>query len=418
MFRIKRKESNFLKNLAIFFAILGPGIITGSVDNDAGGITTYSVAGAMYGYGLIWTLIPSFIVLLVIQEMNARMGIVTGKGLSDLIRENAGMKITFFIFIGLLLSNIGNTTTEFAGVAGSMEIFGVSKYISVPVVAVMVWFLVVKGTYKIAERIFLIFSVSLLTYVVSALMSKPDWGEIGSSIIHPQLEMNTQSFAMVIALVGTTIAPWMQFYMQSSVIEKGLKMKNYKYTLIDIAVGCVVTVVVAFFIMVACGSTLHPNGIQINEAKDAALALKPLAGKLASHVFAFGLFVASIFSATILPLATAFYVSEAFGFEAGIDKKWDEAKEFYILYTGILIISAIIILIPNAPLIQISIWSQVINGILLPVVLVSMILLINNKKIMGIYVNKPHQNIIGWSAVVVLTGLSLMLLFMPLISRL
>ncbi|MDP3002136.1 MAG: Nramp family divalent metal transporter, partial [Bacteroidales bacterium] len=418
MFRIKLKESNFFKNLAIFFAILGPGIITGSVDNDAGGITTYSVAGAMYGYGLIWTLIPSFIVLLVIQEMNARMGIVTGKGLSDLIRENAGMKITFFIFIGLLFSNIGNTTTEFAGVAGSMEIFGISKYISVPVVALMVWFLVVKGTYKIAERIFLIFSVSLLTYVVSALMSKPDWGEIGSSIIHPQLEMNTQSFAMVIALVGTTIAPWMQFYMQSSVIEKGLKMKNYKYTLIDIAVGCVVTVVVAFFIMVACGSTLHPNGIQINEAKDAALALKPLAGKLASHVFAFGLFVASVFSATILPLATAFYVSEAFGFEAGIDKKWDEAKEFYTLYTGILIISAIIILIPNAPLIQISIWSQVINGILLPVVLVSMILLINNKKIMGIYVNKPHQNIIGWSAVVVLTGLSLMLLFMPLISRL
>jgi Mn2+/Fe2+ NRAMP family transporter len=413
MFRIKLKESNFFRNLAIFFAILGPGIITGSVDNDAGGITTYSVAGAMYGYSLIWTLIPSFIVLLVIQEMNARMGIVTGKGLSDLIRENAGMKITFFIFIGLLFSNIGNTTTEFAGVAGSMEIFGISKYISVPVVALMVWFLVVKGTYKIAERIFLIFSVSLLTYVVSALMSKPDWGEIGSSIIHPQLEMNTQSLAMVIALVGTTIAPWMQFYMQSSVIEKGLKMKNYKYTLIDIAVGCVVTVVVAFFIMVACGSTLHPNGIQINEAKDAALALKPLAGKLASHVFAFGLFVASVFSATILP----FYVSEAFGFEAGIDKKWNEAKEFYILYTGILIISAIIILIPNAPLIQISIWSQVINGILLPVVLVSMILLINNKKIMGIYVNKPHQNIIGWTAVVVLVALSLTLIILPIINR-
>jgi Mn2+/Fe2+ NRAMP family transporter len=416
MIRTKIRESHFFKNLAIFFAILGPGIITGSVDNDAGGITTYSVAGAMYGYGLIWTLIPSFIVLLVIQEMNARMGIVTGKGLSDLIRENAGMKITFFIFIGLLLSNIGNTTTEFAGVAGSMEIFGISKYISVPVVAVMVWFLVVKGTYKIAERIFLVFSVSLLTYVVSALMSKPDWGEIGSSIIHPQLEMNTQSLAMVIALVGTTIAPWMQFYMQSSVIEKGLKMKNFNYTLIDIAVGCVVTVVVAFFIMVACGATLHPNGIQINEAKDAALALKPLAGKLASQVFAFGLFVASVFSATILPLATAFYVSEAFGFEAGIDKKWDEAKEFYILYTGILIISAIIILIPNAPLIQISIWSQVLNGVLLPVVLVSMILLINNKKIMGIYVNKPHQNIIGWSAVVVMVGLSLALLVLPLFN--
>jgi Mn2+/Fe2+ NRAMP family transporter len=408
------RDSRFVRNLAIFLAILGPGIITGSVDNDAGGITTYSVAGAMYGYGLIWTLIPSFIVLLVVQEMNARMGIVTGKGLSDLIRENAGMKITFFIFIGLLFSNIGNTTTEFAGVAGSMEIFGVSKYISVPVTAVMVWFLVVKGTYKIAERIFLVFSVSLLTYVVSALMSKPDWSEIGSSIIHPKLEMSTQSLAMVIALVGTTIAPWMQFYMQSSVIEKGLKMKNYRFTLIDITVGCVITVVVAFFIMVACGSTLYPAGIQINEAKDAALSLKPLAGALASHVFAFGLFVASVFSATILPLATAFYVSEAFGFEAGIDKKWNEAKEFYILYTGILIISALIILIPNAPLIQISIWSQVLNGILLPVVLVSMILLINNKKIMGIYVNNHMQNIIGWGTVVILTGLSLMLLIMPL----
>ena len=418
MFRLRLKESKFLKQLAIFLAILGPGIITGSVDNDAGGITVYSVAGAEYGYSLIWTLIPSFIVLLVIQEMNARMGIVTGKGLSDLIRENAGMKITFFIFIGLLFSNIGNTTTEFAGVAGSMEIFGVSKYISVPVAAILVWLLVVKGTYKIAERIFLIFSMSLLTYVVSALMSKPHWSEIGSSIIHPQLEMNTQSLAMVIALVGTTIAPWMQFYMQSSVIEKGLKMKNYRYTVIDITVGCIVTVVVAFFIMVACGSTLHPSGILINEAKDAALALKPLAGALASQVFAFGLFVASVFSATILPLATAFYVSEAFGFEAGIDKKWDEAKEFYTLYTGILVISAIIILIPNAPLIKISVWSQVINGVLLPVVLVSMILLINNKKIMGNYVNNLAQNIIGWSAVIVLTGLSLILLILPLISKL
>ncbi len=413
----RMRDSRMLRKLGIFLAILGPGIITGSVDNDAGGIATYSVAGAMYGYGLIWTLIPSFIVLLVIQEMNARMGIVTGKGLSDLIRENAGLRITFFIFIGLLLSNIGNTTTELAGVAGSMEIFGVSKYISVPLVAVLVWILVVKGTYKIAERIFLIFSVSLLTYVVSALMSKPQWNEIGAAIIHPRMQMNTQSLAMVIALVGTTIAPWMQFYMQSSVIEKGLKMKNFKLTLIDIAVGCVVTIVVAFFIMVACGATLHPNGIQINEAKDAALALKPFAGEMASLVFAFGLFVASVFSATILPLATAYYISEAFGFESGIDKKWDEAKEFYFLYTGILVISAIIILIPNAPLIKISIWSQVLNGILLPVVLVSMILLINNKKIMGIHVNKPLQNIIGWGAVVLLTGLSLTLIVLPLINR-
>ena len=408
---------SFFTKLAVFLAIIGPGIITGSVDNDAGGITTYSVAAAVYGYGLIWTLIPSFIVLVVIQEMNARMGIVTGKGLADLIRENAGIKVTFAIFLGLLFSGIGNTTTEFAGVAGSMEVFGVSKYISVPVVAFMVWVLVVKGTYKIAERIFLVFSVSLLTYIVSAIMGKPHWQEIGSSIIHPKMDFNTQSLAMVIGLVGTTIAPWMQFYMQSSVIEKGLKMKNFRYTVIDIVVGCVLTVVVAFFIMVACASTLHPNGIQINEAKDAALSLAPFAGNLASQVFAFGLFIASIFSATILPLATAFFVCEAFGFEAGIDKKWNEAKEFYILYTSILIISAIIILIPNAPLIKISLWSQVLNGILLPVVLLCMILLINNKKIMGNFVNKPVNNIIGWSAVVVLTGLSLALIILPLINR-
>jgi Mn2+/Fe2+ NRAMP family transporter len=414
---LKPARRNIFRKLGIFLMILGPGIITGSVDNDAGGITTYSLAGAEYGYGLIWTLIPSFIVLVVIQEMNARMGIVTGKGLADLIRENAGIKITFFIFLGLVFSGIGNTTTEFAGVAGSMEVFGVSKYISVPVVAVLVWFLVVKGTYKIAERIFLVFSVSLLTYVVSAIMGKPDWKEIGTAIIRPQVEMNTRSVAMVIGLVGTTIAPWMQFYMQSSVIEKGLKMKNFKYTVADVVVGCVITVVVAFFIMVACASTLYPNGVEINAAKDAALALKPLAGNLASQVFAFGLFIASIFSATILPLATAFFVCEAFGFEAGLDKKWDEAKEFYILYTGILIISALIILIPDAPLIPITLWSQVVNGLLLPVVLISMMTLINKKKIMGVYVNGRTTNIIGWSAVVVLVGLSAALIMMPLLSK-
>jgi Mn2+/Fe2+ NRAMP family transporter len=417
MARVGIDRKNFFRRMALFLAILGPGIITGSVDNDAGGITTYSLAGAIYGYGLIWTLIPSFIVLVVIQEMNARMGIVTGKGLADLIRERAGVKVTFFIFLGLLFSGFGNTMTEFAGVAGSMEVFGVSKYISVPIVAFLVWVLVVKGTYKIAERIFLIFSVSLLTYVVSAIMGKPDWSEIGSSIIRPRMEMTTQSFAMVIGLVGTTIAPWMQFYMQSSVIEKGLKIQNYNYTLIDIVVGCVVTVVVAFFIMVACGSTLHPQGIMINEAKDAALSLKPLAGNLAAYVFSFGLFIASIFSATILPLATAFFICEAFGFEAGLDRQWNEAREFYILYTGILVISAIIILIPGAPLIAISLWSQVINGLLLPVILISMIILINNRKIMGDYVNKLTNNVIGWSAVIILVALSLALLVIPFFEK-
>ena len=253
-------------------------------------------------------------------------------------------------------------------------------------------------------------------YVVSALMGKPHWSEIGSSIAHPHMEYNSAYLAMVLGIIGTTIAPWMQFYMQSSVIEKGLKMKDFKYTLIDIIIGCIATVVVAFFIIVACASTLHENGVQINEAKDAALALKPLAGNLASVVFAFGLFIASIFSATILPLATAFYVCEAFGFEAGINKKWDEAPEFYFLYTAILVVSCIIILIPNAPLIKITLWSQVLNGMLLPVVLVCMILLVNNKKIMGKHVNKPIYNVIGWITVAILVALSTLMIVMPLFS--
>ena len=407
------RRKTIWRNVALFLAILGPGIITGSVDNDAGGITTYSVAGALYGYNLIWTLIPSFFVLVIIQEMNARMGIVTGKGLADLIRENAGVKITFFIFVGLLIADIGNTTTEFAGVAGSLGIFGVSKYISVPLVAVIVWIMVVKGNYKIAERIFLVFSVSLLMYVVSALMGHPQWHQIGKSIIHPKMDINSRSLEMIIGIIGTTIAPWMQFYMQSTVIEKGLKIRQYKFILVDIIIGCLATVVVAFFIMVACASTLHVNNVVINEARDAALALKPLAGTLASQVFAFGLFIASIFSATILPLATAFYVCEAFGFEAGIDKKWKEAPEFFSLYTGIIVLGAIIIMIPNAPLIAITLWSQIINGLLLPVVLVCMILLVNKKKIMGKYTNRPIQNIIGWLSIAVLVGLSASLIVMP-----
>lgn len=406
----KKSRNSLLAKIGMFLAILGPGIITGSVDNDAGGITTYSVAGAMYGYHMLWTLIPSFLVLIVVQEMNARMGIVSGKGLATLIRENAGVKITFFIFIGLLLADLGNTTTEFAGVAGSLEVFGVSKYISVPLVAAIVWILVVKGTYTLAERIFLIFSLSLLTYVVSAILGHPHWHQIGQAVVHPDIRVNTKSLTMVLGIVGTTIAPWMQFYMQSSVIEKGLKIKQYKYVLLDIVIGCVATVAVAFFIMVACASTLHENGIVIHEAKDAAMALKPLAGDLSSEVFAFGLFIASIFSATILPLATAFYVCEAFGFEAGIDKKWNEAPEFYVLYTGILILAALIILWPNAPLIGISLWSQVINAILLPVILICMILLVNKKKIMGEHINKPFINVVGWVTVAVLITLSVLLL--------
>lgn len=413
---MKAKNKTWIASLLIFLSILGPGIITGSVDNDAGGITTYSLAGAQYGYGMLWTLIPAFVVLLVVQEMNSRMGIVTGKGLADLIRENFGVRVTFFIFLGLIVADIGNTATEFAGVAGSMQVFGFSKYIVVPLVAVVVWILVVKGNYKIAEKVFLLFSVFLLSYVVSALMSKPDWSQIAVSMVHPKVKVDETYITMVIGLIGTTIAPWMQFYMQSSVIEKGIKIEEYKYEVWDVVIGCIATVVVAFFIMVACASTLHKNGIKITEAKDAAMALKPFAGALASEVFAFGLFIASIFSAAILPIATAFYICEAFGFEAGIDKSLNEAKEFYTLFTIIIVIAVLIILLPNAPLIKITLWTQVINGILLPVVLICMMLMVNNKDIMGKHVNSFIKNIIGWVTIIVLISLTAFLTFEPIIK--
>ncbi len=413
----RARKAGLAAGVLMFLSVVGPGIITGSVDNDAGGITTYSVAGATYGYDILWTLLPALVILVVIQEMNARMGIVTGKGLADLIRENAGVKITFLIFVGLILADIGNTTTEFAGVAGSMQALGVSKYVSVPVAAVAVWILVVKGTYKSAERIFLVFSFFLLSYVASAILAEPDWGAIGHSLVHPDPRFDFPYLVMVIGIIGTTIAPWMQFYMQSSVIEKGLKIENYRYTVWDVAIGACVTVVVAFFIIVACASTLHAKGVRIEEAKDAAVALGPLAGRAASAIFAAGLLVASIFSATILPLATAFYVCEAFGFEAGIDKSWKDAPQFYWLFTAIVAVSAGIILLPRAPLIEITIWSQVINGVLLPVVLISMLVIVNKREVMGDRVNGLLGNVVGWTTAVVLMGMNLLFLGMSFAGR-
>jgi NRAMP (natural resistance-associated macrophage protein)-like metal ion transporter len=406
----RMKEQPILRNVLIFLSVLGPGIITGSVDNDAGGITTYSVAGANYGYRLLWTLLPSFVALLTVQEMNARMGIVTGKGLADLIRENFGVRITFYIFVLLLIADIGNTATEFAGVAGSMMVFNIDKNISVPLAAIAVWILVVKGNYKISEKIFLLFSVFLLSYIVSAVLAKPNWGEIGKAMLAPTVQWDTPYISTVLGLVGTTVAPWMQFYMQSSVIEKGIKIADYKYTVWDVVVGCVITVVVAFFIIVSCAATLHVNGIQIVEAKDAAMSLKPFAGVLASQVFAFGLFVASVFSAAILPLATAFFICEAFGFETGIDKKFSDAPQFYSLFTFTMLIAVGIILLPNAPLIAITIWTQVLNAILLPVVLICMMVIINKHEIMGEYINKRYQNVIGWTTSIILIILSAVLL--------
>ncbi|GAV21701.1 Nramp family divalent metal transporter [Carboxydothermus pertinax] len=406
----KKHYPLFLRNLLIFLAILGPGIITGSVDNDPGGITTYSVAGATYGYKILWTLIPAFIVLVVVQEMNARMGIYTGKGLADLIRENTGVKTTFFIFLFLLLADIGNTATEFAGVAGSLQIFGLSKYLTVPLIAVVIWIIVVKGNYRMAEKIFLVFSLFLLSYVISAVMAKPSPAEIVQGFLKPSVKFDAGYISLVIGIIGTTVAPWMQFYMQSAVIEKGLRIEDYKYSIWDVILGGVATIVVAAAIIIACAATLYPNHIKIDEAKDAALALKPFAGPLASYVFAFGLFISAVFAAIILPLSTAFYVCEAFGFEAGIDKSFQEAPEFYTLFTAIIVIAVGIILIPNAPLITITLWTQILNGILLPVVLICMMLIVNNVEVMGEFKNKFFNNLVGWVTVVVLIGLTVFLL--------
>jgi NRAMP (natural resistance-associated macrophage protein)-like metal ion transporter len=397
------------RNILLFLSIVGPGIITANVDNDAGGITTYSVAGAHFGYQFLWVFIPMTLALIVVQEMSARMGAVTGKGLADLIRENFGVRLTILILLGLLIADVGNTVSEFAGVASSIEIFGVSKYISVPICAVLVWLLVVKGTYQRVERVFLIASAIFLTYIIAGFLAHPIWGDVAKATFIPSFSTNSDYLAMFVGLVGTTIAPWMQFYIQSAIVEKGITVKEYRFSRWDVIVGCFITDIVAIFIIVTTAATMYKAGISINNAKDAAVALRPLAGQYASLLFAFGLFNASIFAATILPLATAYYVCEALGFEAGVDKSFQEAPQFYTLYTLIIILGASIILIPNAPLVLIMLWSQVINGVLLPFVLVFMLLLINNKKIMGSFTNSKLFNGVAWSTTVIMVVLTLLL---------
>ncbi len=397
------------RTIMIFLAVVGPGIITANVDNDAGGITTYSVAGAQFGYKMLWLFIPMTVALIVVQEMSARMGAVTGKGLADLIRENYGVRMTLLIMVSLLLADLGNTISEFAGVAASMEIFNVSKYISVPIAAFLIWIIVVKGTYKHVERIFLVASGLYFTYVLSGAMASPPWRTVARELAVPNFTFSGGYIAMVIGLIGTTIAPWMQFYIQSAVVEKGITVKEYAYSRLDVIVGCFMTDIVALFIVVACAATIFVHGIHIETAKDAALALAPLAGKWASTLFALGLLNASIFSASILPLATAYYICEAFGVEAGIDKSWDEAPIFYWLYTLLIVAGAGVILIPGVPLISVMLWSQVVNGVLLPFILIYMLSLINRKELMGGYVNSKGFNIIAWLTTAILIVLTLML---------
>jgi len=401
-----------LRNILLFLSVVGPGIITANVDNDAGGITTYSLAGSQYGLRVLWTLLPITVALIVVQEMSARMGAVTGKGLADLVRENFGVKLTFYFMGALLVTNYGNTVSEFAGVAASMELFGVSKLISVPVAAVLIWVLVVRGTYKLVERIFLVACVFYFVYPISAILAKPDWAHVLRQTVVPSgISLDAGYVGMLVGLVGTTIAPWMQFYLQSSVVEKGIRKEQYWITRWDVIVGCIATDVVAFFIVVSCAVTLHVHGSPIRDAADAARALEPLAGIYASKLFAFGLLNASLFSAAILPLATVYYVCEAFGWEAGIDKKWEEARPFYWIYTAMLFAGAAVVLWPKFPLIGVMFVSQVVNGVLLPFTLVFVLVLINRKSLMGESVNGPVFNAVAWITVVVMTGLTLVLVW-------
>ncbi|MGE5741069.1 MAG: Nramp family divalent metal transporter [Candidatus Aminicenantes bacterium RBG_16_66_30] len=399
---LRRRWKSFL----IFLAVMGPGIITSNVDNDAGGIATYSMAGAHYGNTLLWTLIPVMLVLVIVQEMSARMGVVTGKGLSDLIRERFGVKITVYLLFGILLTNFGNIIAEFAGVASSLEIFHISKFVSVPMSALLVWLLVVKGTYRSVEKVFLFACLFYVTYLISGFLAKPDWAGVGASLVRPSLEFSPGALGMVIGLVGTTIAPWMQFYLQASIVEKNIAVRDYKHSRLDVIVGSVLVTVVAGFIVLTCAATLFKAGIRVETAADAALALKPLAGRYCAALFAFGLLNASLFAASILPLSTAFIICEGMGWESGVNKRFSEAPQFYGLYSLLVFVGAGIILLPRIPLFRVMLVSQVVNGLVLPVVLVFMLVLINSPKLMGAYKNGKLFNGVAWVTVAVLTVLT------------
>lgn len=396
--------------ILLFFAVVGPGFITANVDNDANGIVTYSQAGAQFGYQLLWTMIPVTLALIVVQEICARMGAVTGKGLSDLIREEFGFRITFFMMLMILVINFGNILGEFAGIAGSLELFGLSKYYTVPVCAVIVWLIIVKGQYKGVEKIFLVASFIYITYIAAGVLAKPDWIKAAVSTVKlPGKELFQHDYLfMTITVIGTTIAPWMQFYLQSSVVEKGVTKRQYKTSQLDVVAGCIFTDVVAWFIIVACAATLFIHGFHnINDAKDAAEALQPLAGDYAYILFAIGLFNASLFAASILPLSTAYTVCEGLGFESGVGKRFSEAPVFYWLYTALIAAGAGLILLPRLPLIKIQLYSQALNGVAIAPVLVFMLLLVNKKELMGEYVNSRLYNIVAWALTAVMTALSI-----------
>jgi Mn2+/Fe2+ NRAMP family transporter len=408
-----RRTRSWQKRIALFLAVVGPGLITSNVDNDAGGISTYTGAGAQFGYALLWSLIPMTIALYVSEEMCARMGVVTGKGLSDLIREEFGFRATFFVMIAALGVDMANTVAEFAGVAASAEVLHVSKYVAVPLAAIAVWLLVVYGTYKIVEKIFLVACAFYLSYVASAFLAHPNWLYAAKETVVPSIHMNVPYLVMLIGLVGTTIAPWQFFYLQAGFVEKRVGARQYKHARLDVLVGSISCMVIVFFIIVCCAATLNAKGLtSISDAAQAAQALVPLAGKWAGLLFAFGLLNASLFAASILPLSTAHVICEGMGFEAGLDRKFKEAPTFYSLYTLLIVVGAgLVLLAPPAALWKILIYSQVGNGVWLPVVLIFILLLINRRDLMGDYVNSLTFNVIAWVSSIVMIILTFIAIY-------
>src|SRR6476646_10664134 len=396
----------FRYHIAIFFAVIGLGFITAMVDNDAGGILTYSQAGAKYGYLPLWTLLPITVLLIVTQEMCSRMGAVTGKGLSDLIREEFGLRTTFLVMAILVLTNL---IADFAGIAGSLEIFYIPRYVSVPLGAAAVWLLVVKGSYASVEKIFLFACLVYVAYIASAILVKPDWKQAAIYSVRPVLMLQGAYLYMLIGMVGTSIAPWMQFYLQAAVVEKGVTAKEYKESRIEVIVGCIAMSVIAFFIIVACASTIYEVAPRdLLTPADAALALEPF-GQYAKLLFAAGLFNASLFAACILPLSTAYSVCEGLGFESGVNRRFREAPIFYWLFTLLIVVGGVVVMWPKFPLVKMILFSQVINGVLLPFVLIFMILLINKKKLMHEWANSRFYNFVAWAAVALMIGLTMAL---------